>query len=209
MKTLLLAIACVVALPSVADAAVVDFEGLSGTLLGSPLTTGGLLFTSSVPQATSQGRDFYLFQAGGNGTKTIANNYLGARTTITYGGAGGFFVTSIDVGDINNNGARTFFTYTLNYLNRTGAEISVFLDAVPGMQTIQLQNVQPGIGLASFSYVIQSAAGNTAQIDNFVWAPAIAAVIPEPSTWLMMLAGFGAIGMTMRRVGKAGRLPAA
>ena len=29
-----------------------------------------------------------------------------------------------------------------------------------------------------------------------------AAAVPEPSTWLLMLLGFGAIGMTVRRKGQ-------
>ena len=60
------------------------------------------------------------------------------------------------------------------------------------------------IGLSStqaFNRVVFNYADNNLfrYIDNFQLGPAQAAAVPEPSTWAMMLLGFGAVGLGMRR----------
>ena len=42
---------------------------------------------------------------------------------------------------------------------------------------------------------------------NIIFATPVAGAVPEPSTWALMLLGFGAIGAAMRRNRKTGRLP--
>lgn len=39
-------------------------------------------------------------------------------------------------------------------------------------------------------------------IDNVSYAASVAAAVPEPATWAMLIAGFAAIGLTMRRRGR-------
>ena len=50
-------------------------------------------------------------------------------------------------------------------------------------------------GLKSFSFAASSE--QWAQFDNFTFASPAGAV-PEPSTWAMLIVGFGAVGMGMR-----------
>jgi hypothetical protein len=56
--------------------------------------------------------------------------------------------------------------------------------------------VQDGTLFANFAGV--SAAGGSSVI-NFTTSSDVAAAVPEPGTWAMMLVGFGAIGASMRR----------
>jgi hypothetical protein len=47
-------------------------------------------------------------------------------------------------------------------------------------------------GITGFSL---SSSRNSAEIDNL----AVGSAVPEPTTWAMMLVGFGAVGFAMRR----------
>ena len=44
-------------------------------------------------------------------------------------------------------------------------------------------------------------------VGNLTGLGSIAGSLPEPSTWALMLLGFGAIGAAMRRTRKSDRLP--
>ena len=46
-----------------------------------------------------------------------------------------------------------------------------------------------------------TSSGNSLEVDNF----GVKSAVPEPGTWAMMLIGFGAVGVGMRRSRKAGR----
>jgi hypothetical protein len=50
-----------------------------------------------------------------------------------------------------------------------------------------------------FSLVTLTMSGSGADIDNIRFGTQTLAAVPEPSTWAMMLLGFGAIGFAMRR----------
>lgn len=61
-------------------------------------------------------------------------------------------------------------------------------DINPGFQTFALD----GLGISS----VRITSNNLFQIDNLVVSGG--AVVPEPSSWILMIAGFGAIGMSLR-----------
>ena len=56
----------------------------------------------------------------------------------------------------------------------------------------------PGIGTSTYKYY-DFVSTSTSGGKNFLIASLSLTAVPEPSTWMMMLFGFGAIGLTMRR----------
>jgi hypothetical protein len=59
----------------------------------------------------------------------------------------------------------------------------------------------PGSGRAFGTEFRTAAAGQVTSllVTGFTLAPAAAAAVPEPAAWLLMIAGFGATGATLRR----------
>lgn len=113
-----------------------------------------------------------------------------------------------------------FFTYNNNYAGVTGSRPQNYLTAAAGGQSISVpDNVRGGFVSAgcydcwvqeTFSFIgtgsdTLSIAANTDKgywylDDVSVTGGAISvAAVPEPSTWAMMLVGFGGIGFSMRR----------
>ena len=72
------------------------------------------------------------------------------------------------------------------------------------MGTLNL--IDPGPGYAAWVVVSSSTAfsklsftENTRDISDQYWGNVVAAIVPEPQTWALMIAGFGVAGAAMRR----------
>jgi hypothetical protein len=64
--------------------------------------------------------------------------------------------------------------------------------------TISSQLLNQGLNTVSVGGNVISLVGGTAQYSGSV-SLAAASAVPEPTTWAMMLVGFGAVGYSMRR----------
>ena len=147
--------------------------------------TGGLLLNGDSPQGAAP-------ETFGNAASQFLSTVGGASTTIQ--SLIGFDTVSFFLGSIDSYN-------TVNILSTTGAIIASFtgsqLSFTPnGNQELPQTNRRVtftrtaadaqigGIGFAS--------GVNSLEVDNLVFT------VPEPSTWAMMIAGFGMIGFAMR-----------
>lgn len=194
MKRITSAIAATAAL-FVATAAnastVIDFseyaftgQGPYGANYYSSLSSQGFEFTNSLNNLSILATNHYANTDPGGAVLSSPGSGV-TRVRRLDGKA--FSLQSFDFADFSNSGApgSTFnFTY-FDGVSATTRKLS--FDAAKGLQTadLQLNNIQ------WFSVDAQ------AQYDNFRVGDAIAA--PEPSTWAMMILGFGAAGAMVRR----------
>lgn len=104
--------------------------------------------------------------------------------TITTGFAGNAFEQDIDFTSVTFDGVE-FFANDVTEPSELRTLENYFVSA-PGTYQLRIQGVAGNgtIADASYSGTINFAAN---------------AVVPEPATWAMMLAGFGAVGHAMRR----------
>ena len=86
-----------------------------------------------------------------------------------------------------------------------------FAEALFGQQILSVHfgNAGSGLGNRTILYLFDFGAGGASSVDlgtrgfsNAVLIPAV----PEPSTWAMMLLGFGAMGVALRRGRRTGKL---
>jgi hypothetical protein len=183
---------------SPAAAAVAYDEGVSGDLsnnglaptpisvvLGSNIVSG----TSGRDQAGVVDRDYFTFTLGANeflsainvlqGTVPIGLSFIGVQTgnqvtvsptTTTAAGLLGW--THYDAADVG--------TDILDDMGIAANGSTGFSGPLgPGTYSFWVQEASPGTATYAFDFVVGQA--------------------PEPSTWLMMLAGFGLAGMALRR----------
>jgi len=106
----------------------------------------------------------------------------GALTTILAGMADS--MTDLDFGEITfSNGTETFAVAVSDW----------------GFQEIGgLSNIPIMFGALNTLTVNYTSRGQGSYGGNLAFAPAVSA-IPEPATWAMMIIGFGAVGVAMRR----------
>lgn len=88
---------------------------------------------------------------------------------------------------------------SITILDKAGNEIQTFLGSqllsapsTPNSTTSYRITFTRDAGEAAFGGLRIESTGNSAEFDNLVFA------VPEPSTWALMLAGFGMVGMAMR-----------
>lgn len=141
------------------------------------LATGDV--TNGAEPAFSDGSRYLLVTSGNSATLQSTTGYQWVS----------FYLGSID----------TF--NTVQILSTTGAVIASFTGSdfvVPANGNQDLPSTNRRItftrsaGDALIGGITFSSSGNSAEIDNVVFA------VPEPSTWALMLAGFGMVGMAMR-----------
>ena len=124
----------------------------------------------------------------GSTTYASGSNLLSAAFT-----GGSFFgpsdANSGSVGGRNANGG------TLNYS-------SAFLNFAPGAgldTSFNLSAITPKTSVATGgNYALQSFRSDASGSFSADPSPSITATVPEPATWVMMLAGFGMIGFSLR-----------
>lgn len=169
----------------------VTFEGCAGT------GTNAADFCSGIPSNVSfTALDFYTASPGQSTNPTTALGIdlpSGGINTITF--ADGTYVFGLDL-----------------FQNYGGGEQSGipqdFLIAIYGLSGL-IDTFNPTIasdgggffGVTSIDQILSaqvSLPGGFAVVDNVQFA-SITAAVPEPSTWMMMLLGFGAVGASLRR----------
>jgi hypothetical protein len=154
------------------------------TTAGSGIVTGSVGSQYAQP-AFSDGSSYLAVLGGGSGTlaATVASGL--AFDSVS------FYLGSID------------FYNTINILSTTGATIASYTGtqltaplpadgSQPLPQTNRRITFSRSAGDAQIGGVQFLSSQNAAEVDNVVFA------VPEPSTWMFMLAGFGVVGFAMR-----------
>jgi hypothetical protein len=184
--------------PAPAAAAVAYDEGVSGdlsnnglapTLISLGVGSNTISGTSGRDQAGVIDRDYFTFTLGANealtainvlqGTVPIGLSFIGVQTgnqvtvsptTTTAAGLLGW--THYDASDVGTN--------ILDDMGIAANGSTGFTGPLgPGTYAFWVQEASPGTATYAFDFVVAQA--------------------PEPSTWLMMLAGFGLAGVALRR----------
>lgn len=188
MKRYLTAAIIAAALPGSAQAAITINLAEVGTSVvatgfGSFDTTG-LLSSSAVRNDTGYLGANYGFVTTGPGGNM--NAYASQLTGPTFG-TGSFAVATSGSGDnfgVDASGGRLFLP--IKYVS--GAALN---------STTTFANATfNSLGLRADSYVFKAGV-DTVTVN--IGSPTVTAGVPEPATWAMMIAGFGAIGFAMRR----------
>lgn len=187
-----------------ATAIVIDFDDFANTYASGPVyVEDGYKLTVSICGATAS-----CFKAvdptlsiDGTGTSVVRG---GGATTITVQRENGtaFEFGSMDFGKLKvetsqpwTHSSRFDFTFTLEDAS-TIVKSFTFLHNNPNPITTITTPVWDDVGaITKFTFRQVSGGG---QFDNIVLND-IAAAVPEPGTWAMMLGGFGLLGGAMRR----------
>jgi hypothetical protein len=126
---------------------------------------------------------------------TMSHNFSSTTTTVVAEDGSLFDLTSIDFADVYNDASGGTFQMGWTFADdSTGGGIYT-LDNLIGLQTFSF-NVT---GIKSFTILPVATLGNWIQFDNVVLNGGGGAVVPEPATWAMMIAGFGLVGAAARR----------
>lgn len=152
--------------------------------------TGGLLLNGDSAQGAAP-------EAFGNAPSQFLSTVGGAATTIALSardGFRGFDTVSFFLGSIDSYN-------TVNILSTTGAILASFTGsqlsfAANGNQELPITNRRVTFtrtaGDAQIAGINFASTGNSLEVDNLVFT------VPEPSTWALMIVGFGMIGFAMR-----------
>jgi hypothetical protein len=128
------------------------------------------------------------------GNASVFINHGGNVITMAQVGGSAFDFASIDFADVYNQGNSSTFQFTFNYAAGGSTSSQITLDNLAGLQTFTFNQA----GLSSVSW--QNIAGDSGwgQFDN-VNVGSIAAPVPEPETYALMLAGLGMVAWVARR----------
>lgn len=119
------------------------------------------------------------------GGATLAQNFPGESVIVTQTGGGSFFLQSFDLADLYNTGDAGYIEFS--YADGSGTHDLLFkLDGEIGLQTFVLGFA----GVTSFSLRQDLP---YFQLDNVVVG------VPEPQTYVLMIAGLLAVGAMWRR----------
>ena len=200
LRTVILASALVAAAPATAATTVIDFNQLSSTYttgpvyeedgfrLTAPLCSAG--YACFRPAAADVDMDPVgnaVFRQGGS-----------TSTTVERIGGGAFTFDSIQFGktSITNNTASSTYVFTFDLAaGGQATRYYTFNWNNPSPVTVNTATFT-GLGeITRFSFRNQSTA---AQFDNITLST-VAAAVPEPATWAMMIGGMGVVGGSLRR----------
>jgi hypothetical protein len=126
------------------------------------------------------------------GGATLGNRWDKFPVIVSRLDGGSFDLVSFDFADIRNTGARHTNLFQFSYVDGRSDFLELTTDDQVGLESAFVGKT----GLKSFSFAAN--AEQWAQFDNFMFASPAGAV-PEPSTWAMLIVGFGAVGGAMRR----------
>lgn len=179
-----------IATPQIASAATtLTFEGQANEIYNAPITRGG--FTVGNTEGDEQHFheiDSTQFGLANNGTGVLLND-RNSSIFLRQAGGGIFKLSFFDIAaSFGNSPGVTFEVF--GFLN------NVQVGMVSG--SLGQFNTFAGFG-SSVDYVTFNGLGGGGgfQLDNIVLNDAAAAV-PEPTTWALMLLGFGFVGGAMR-----------
>lgn len=181
----------VVASAHAVSAAVVDFEDKQAFSCFDAITSSG-----GLNYALGSGVDCYYSPSSPADFPTappstvMAIGY--ADTVFTRPGNGLFNVASVDLafGPFSHGGLEADTTLVTGTLF-DNSSITTVLNVGYGFQTFQLG----WTGLKSISFSLLQGGGEYLAFDNLAYTTGV----PEPASWLLLMAGFGLAGAAMRR----------
>lgn len=187
------------ACPVVHAATVVTFDDLasaSGDVYRAAYSAQGVRFSSG------QNLFFLVGTSSGNNADRNGGGALGLFSGDTLyidsPASSVFNIRSMDVADLGRSPQKTVFTYTYATLQDSGTRTVEAQDA-SGVSRIRL-NLD---SLVFFMLTVNSL--NGIQIDNVeVGSAPIGPAVPEPGSWVMLLAGTGVVGAMLRRRNRRG-----
>ena len=156
--------------------------GITVSFTGSGAVVQGSVASVYAAPIVSNGNGALFGQADGVDTTTYITSGIGSATLTfaiptTYVG--------MLIGSVDPYNTITFNTADGMTQSFTGSQIGF-------LGTSRYVNFSSSSPILS---IVTSSTGNAFEFDNV----AVNAAIPEPATWAMMLAGFGAVGFAMRR----------
>ena len=194
MKMLLLAATVAVALAAPASAALITFEGFGNNIYNGSIVREG----TTIGNVIGDEQHFHEIDSTAfsgfvvsNGTGVLYNDRA-TRIEMTKVGGGLFTLGNFDASATgpSSPGAVASSLSIAAYVNNV---LTVSLNFAIDSSAFTSWN---GAGLGSFDRMVVSAnEGGGFQLDNVN----VATAVPEASTWVMLIAGFGLVGATMRR----------
>ncbi len=195
MKKFILATVAALAMTGSAQAAFVDFNSTPAGALAEGTVIGGIAFTSDFGTGLNVS-NFGAQNVSGNGLAAFSDDANFIKGAI----AGGASFISMVFGNDDACCAAVGDLATLRVF--TGATLVGTVNVVLNLDDIANQNISYTGAFDNFSFAY-TRAGTPIDlieiIDNIEYTPGIAAAVPEPATWGMMLVGFGIVGGAMRR----------
>jgi PEP-CTERM motif len=130
----------------------------------------------------------------------LTNNPMAGAASIETVSASSFSgVATTDVGWCTNCTGGTVLPTSVERTSN-GSAINWFLDLTPGSESVWLQIDTDAKGFVSLPGAISFIDAGVASVPGF------SSVVPEPSTWAMMLLGFAGVGLVgLTKRGKASR----
>ncbi|TCJ11702.1 PEP-CTERM sorting domain-containing protein [Parasulfuritortus cantonensis] len=197
-KTLILA-AFAAALPFQAveaNAAVLDFDGLYHD--DALVADAGYRYEEDGFRLVNAGD--YPFATYGaqvspeyTGSTALFNDNNNGVTVLTQIGGGAFDLTSIDLAELILGGSSYSVTFTGTTTGGAAVTQQFTLDGLAGSETFSFDS-----SFSNLTSVVWTNSPDYTQFDNIT----VAAAVPEPQTYAMMLAGLGLLGTLRRRTGK-------
>lgn len=204
IKTMLIAGAALVGATG-ANAAVqvpASFSFLGGV---GGLSAGETLYASFSPGSTGGvSGSGYVIQTGSNGVG--ADPAFGDQgdpyLSVTGGGNANFVFAGLSSLGLDYGSADDYNTFRITYangdfslLNGTQIITTPPADGNQGSARTNGRLTFSALGGNAITGLTLTSSGNSLEVDNF----GVKNAVPEPSTWAMMLIGFGGVGYSMRR----------
>lgn len=152
--------------------------GIPADVTFSPQSTGNSLYIAGANQR------------GNSSTALGVNTPSGGYMTIAFTSPETSFGTALST-------LSTAGVFTLNFFS-LGTSVATYDQTVNGTGYFGLT------GTTSFDSVRVSEANTFAVVDDVSYGPGAASAVPEPSSWALMMLGFGGVGYAIRRRPKTG-----
>ena len=186
------------ATPQLASAQTLTFEGQNNIIYDAPITRSGFVIANG-PNDEQHFHEIDSTQFGlaSNGTGVLLND-RDTSIFLTAVGGGAFNLSSFDIAASFNNSPGTTFTATGSLGGLTIGTISGDLGQFATFA---------GFGSSVDRVVFNGLGGGGGfELDNVVLNGRVTGSVPEPTTWAMMLLGFGGIGFSMRSARRKAKL---
>lgn len=176
----------------------------ASNVFGAPVEFGNI--NPSYPQYFTAFSSQRLFTAIGSNIVDVTFFIPGTNTSAFVTGFGAVF-SDIDLAgstSLTFFGANNLLLGTWDAPSITGNETLSFLGILFGDPIVSRVRITSGNAALG---VFESSNIDLVVMDDFIFGePTLAAAVPEPASWAMMLLGFGAIGFSMRRKGRGTEL---
>ena len=183
--------------------------GLSGAANAQDtLTFAGVTGPTGTIWNTSQGPNYALFVRTSNVGPFINPNNEVFSTGVSGDGANAFLINGEGFRPSDTVNSDTIYTLTLNFLSGNSlvgtynSDLNSFLGGSSftfGSSTYSLTEFSFERSLAQLVQPkVATPGGDSADYSGNFNVAAVAAAVPEPATWAMMIVGVGAVGGSMR-----------